>query len=169
MLYTIWGGGGHVIRQLKSDKANFEMIPFLKQLEENSPVIDDPTCCWINLVNRGGLTRITNETFKCFCDIEIIIRQFLHIDKTREMNDQFMKKVMDSVLHDHEELIFDRLMASRLTLEDDNSINCLRKIVKKWLSVRGNLFARNVMESYKHEFKKGTQKSKPLQSTLAMY
>ena len=65
--------GGYVIRQLKSDKANSEMIPLLEQLEENSPVIDDPTSCWINVVNRGGLRRITNEAFKHFYDIEIII------------------------------------------------------------------------------------------------
>ena len=155
-------GGDRLIRQLKSDKANSEMIPLLEQLEETSPVFDDPTRCWINLVNRGGLTRITNEAFKCFCDIEIIIRRFLRIDKTREMNDQFLKKMMDSVLHD-EELIFDWLMASRLTPEDDSSNNCPRQIVKKWLSIRGNLLA---MESYKQDLKKGTQKSKPLRSTL---
>ena len=153
--------GGYVIRQLKSDKANSEMISLLEQLEETSPVVDDPTHCWINLVNRGGLTRITNEAFKCFCDTEIIIRRFLHIDKTREINDQFLKKIMDSVLHD-EELIFDWLMASRFTLEDDSSNNCLRQIVKKWLSIRGNSSARNVIESYKQDLKKGTQKSKPL-------
>ena len=91
-----------MIRQLKSDKANLHMLPLLQQLTENSPVVDDPPRCWINQVNRGGLTRITNEAFKCFCDIEIIVRRFLRIDKTREMNDQSMKTVMDSVLHDEE-------------------------------------------------------------------
>jgi len=156
---------GYVIRQLRCDKANSQMLPLLEQLTENSPVADDPTHCWINQIDRGGLTRVTNEAFKCFCDIELIIRRFLHIDKTREMNDQFRKKVMDSVLQD-EELLFDWLMASRLSLEDDISNNCLRQIVKKWLSIRGNSFARNVMESYKQESKKGTQKSKPLRSTL---
>jgi len=73
-----------------------------------------------------------------------------------------VKKVIDSVLHD-EELLFDWLMALRLSLEDDISNNCLRKIV---LSIRSNLFARNVMESYKQELNKGTQKPKPLRSTL---
>ena len=38
----------------------------------------------LNVVNRGGLTRITNEAFKGFCDIEIIIRRFLCIDERNE-------------------------------------------------------------------------------------
>ena len=38
--------------------------------------------------------------------------------------------------------------------------------MKKWLCIRDHSFAKNVMERYKQESKKGTQKSKPLRSKL---
>ena len=39
------------------------MLPLLELLtySESSPVDDDPMRDWVNIVNRGGLTRITNE------------------------------------------------------------------------------------------------------------
>ena len=158
--------GGYVIRELKLDKANVQMLPLLEQLtySESNPV-DDPMRCWINQVNRGGLTRITNEAFQCFYDIEINVRHFLNVDNTRDMNDQFKDKVMNSVLND-EDLLFDWCMAAQSVVDSDIADNCLKKIVKKWLSIRGNSFAKNVMERYKQTSKKGTQKSKPLRSKL---
>lgn len=58
---TIHNVGGYVIRQLKIDKANVQMLPLLEQLtySESSPVDDDPMRHWVNQVDRGELTKIT--------------------------------------------------------------------------------------------------------------
>ena len=146
------------------------MLPLVEQLtySENSPADDDPTRHWVNQVNRGGLTRTTNEAFRCFCYIEIMIRHFFKLDNTRDMNEQFNEKVMDAVLND-EDLLFDWCLASQFAVESDIADNCLKKIVKKWISIRGNSFAKNVMEMYKQTSKKGTQKSKPLRSKMHDY
>ena len=124
--------GGYVIRQLKIDKANVQILPLLEQLtySESSPLDDDPTRHWVNQVNRGGLTRITNEAFRCFYCIEIIIRRFFKTDNTRDMDKQFNQKVMDSVLND-EDLLFDWCLASQFVVESDIADNCLKRIVKK--------------------------------------
>ena len=66
---------GYVIRQLKIDKANVQMLPLLELLtySDNNLVDNDPMRYWVHSVNRGGSTRIT---FQCFYDIEINIRRF---------------------------------------------------------------------------------------------
>ena len=81
------------------------------------------------------------------------------------MNEQFNEKVMKSVLSD-ENLLFDWCMASKLAVDSDVAENCLRKAVKKWITIRGHFFARNIMERYKQASKNGTQKSKPLRSKI---
>jgi len=35
---------------------------------------------WIGSVNRGGLTKISDEAFRSFCDIEIHIRKYLRVE-----------------------------------------------------------------------------------------
>ena len=120
--------GGYVIRQLKIDKANAQMLPLLEQLtySEDNSADDDSTRHWINQVNRGGLTKITNEAFRCFYNIEIMVRRFFNVDNTRDMNEQFNEKVMDSILKD-EDLLFDWCLASQFAVESDVADNCLKK------------------------------------------
>ena len=58
--------GGYVIRELKLDKANVHPLLELLTYSESSLVDDDPMRDWVSMVNRGGLTRITNEAFGVF-------------------------------------------------------------------------------------------------------
>ena len=131
--------GGYVISELKLDKANVQMLPLLELLtySESSPVDDDPMRDWVNMVNRGGLTRITNKAFRCFYDIELHIRCFFKVNNTREMKEQFNDKVTNSVLS-NEDLLFDWCLASQFAVESDFVDKCLKKIVKKWIAIRGN-------------------------------
>ena len=131
---------------------------------ESRPEIDDSRQ-WITSVNRGGLTKITDEAFRCFYDIEVHIRKFLNVNNTRDMDERFTKKVIKSVLDD-DDLLFDWCLVSDLVIDQDAADICLEKIVKKWYSIRGHSFAKNMMERYKIESKKATEKSKPLRSKL---
>ena len=93
--------GGYVIRELKKDKVNSYVLPLLEKLTdtENRTEVGD-SCHWVTSINRGGLTKITDEAFQCFYDIEVHIRRFLNIKNTREMNENFSKKLINSVLSD---------------------------------------------------------------------
>lgn len=158
--------GGYVIRELKKDKVNSYVLPLLEKLTdtENRTEVGD-SCHWVTSINRGGLTKITDEAFQCFYDIEVHIRRFLNIKNTREMNENFSKKVINSVLSD-DDLLFDWCFAASESIDQDVADKCLEKIVNKWFSIRGNSFAKNMMERYKQTSKKGTEKSKPLRSKL---
>ena len=163
---TIHYVGGYVLRELKKDRCNSSILPLIEKLivPEKRPTKIDPSRQWVTSVDRGGLTKITDEAFQCFCDIEIAIRRYLKVDNTRDMNEQFSKKVVDAILHD-ENLLFDWCFAVEC-IEEEAATQCLEKIVKKWFVIRGFLFAKSLMEMYKQASKKGTDKTKPLRSKV---
>ena len=154
--------GGYVIRELKKDPLNSFMLPLLEKLTdtEKHPTID-PTRQWITSVNRGGLTKITDEAYQCFYDIEITIRRFLKISNTRSMDETFSKKVNDVILND-DNLLFDWWCFAAECTDQEIADQCLQKIIKKWFVIRGFSFASSLMEMYKQATKKGTDKAKPL-------
>ena len=124
----------------------------------------DATRQWITSVDRGGLTKVTDEAFQCFCDIEIAIRRYLKVNNTRDMNEQFSKKVIDGVLND-ENLLFNWCFAAGC-IDQEIADQCLEKIVQKWFVIRGFSFAKSLMEMYKQASRKGTDKAKPLRSSI---
>ena len=158
--------GGYVIHELKKDKTNANMLPLLEKLtdSEKRPTIDAARQ-WITSVNRGGLTKITDEAFQCFRDIEVSIRRFLNVNNTREMNQDFSKMVTSAILCD-DDLLFNWCFASGVVVDQNVADRCLEKIVNKWFVIRGFSFANSMMEMYKQTSKKGTDKSKPLRSKL---
>ena len=158
--------GGYVIQELKKDKCNSSMLPLLESLTdlEKRPTIDAAQQ-WITSVNRGGLTKITDAAFQCFCDIEVSIRRFLNVNNTRDMNEGFRTKVTSAILSD-DNLLFNWTFASELIVDQDVADRCLEKIVHKWFVIRGFSFSDSMMEIYKQESKKGTGKSKSLRCKL---
>ena len=158
--------GGYVLRELKKDHSNSSILPLIEKLtvtEKRSTRIE-PSQQWVMSVDRGGLTKITDEAFQCFCDIEIAMRRYLKVDNTRDMNEQFSNKVVDAILHD-ENLLFDWCFAVEC-IEEEVATQCLEKIIKKWFVIRGFSFAKSLMEMYKQASKKGTDKTKPLRSKI---
>ena len=51
-----------------------------------------------NSLDRGGLTKITDEAFQLFYAIETVVRQFFQVDKTKEMDEVFRKRIIDNIL-----------------------------------------------------------------------
>ena len=122
--------GGYVVHELKKDQCNKQMVPLLEMLTEAGSRTDNDECRhWTSSVNRGGLTMITDEAFRCFRDIELHICRYLRVENTRDMNEEFAKKVQDSVLSD-DDLLFDWCMAIEFTADQEVADKCLEKIVK---------------------------------------
>ena len=81
------------------------------------------------------------------------------------MNPKFMQKVTEAVLSD-DNVLFSWCLAVGIDFSEDITNKCLALITKKWLSIRGNSFAANMLEMYLQSSKKGTHKFKPLRSKL---
>ena len=105
------------------------MLPLLEKLTdtENRTEVGD-SCHWVTSINRGGLTKITDEAFQCFYDIEVHIRRFLNIKNTRVMNKNFSKKVINSVLSD-DDLLFDWCFAASESIDQDVADKCLMPLL----------------------------------------
>lgn len=160
--------GGYVLHALKTSKGNADVLPIVDKLIMSDGEHTGTSQTWLKSINRGGLTDITDETYQCFYAIEIAIRRHLRTDKTREMNKGFVDRVTTALLND-EDLLFNWCLAVGLAVGsnyDDDMANCLKEIVKKWITIRGFSFSNSLMEMYKQQSKKGTGKSKPLRSKL---
>ena len=61
--------GGYVVHELKKYQCYKQMVPLLEMLTEAGSRTDNDECRrWTSSVNRGGLTMITDEAFRCFRD-----------------------------------------------------------------------------------------------------
>ena len=107
-----------------------------------------PLQTWVNSVDRGGLTKITDEAYQLFYAIETVVRQFFKVDKTKEMDELFHKRILDNILID-DEVLFSWCFIADTNLEDTLSEKCLRKIAIKWVTITGFSFANSMMEMYK--------------------
>lgn len=52
-------------------------------------------------------------------------------------------------------------------MSQESSEKLLQLLIKKWITIRGFLFAMSTMEMYKKDTKKGTQKAKALRREVA--
>ena len=80
------------------------------------------------------------------------------------MDESFKTKLTDLVLND--DVFFYWCLAGQIE-GDETADTSLAMIIKMWITIRGFSFAKNIMEMYKQETKKGTEKAKSLRSTLS--
>jgi len=73
------------------------------------------------------------KLFNVSYEIEIVCRQHLQADHTREMNPGFTKKPS---LND-DDLLFSWCLAVGADISDGKASQCLTQIVKKWIAIRG--------------------------------
>ena len=120
--------GGYVLLELKKDRSNLSILPLIEKLTvtEKRATRIEPSQQWVTSVDKGGLTKITDEAFQCFCDIEIAVRRFLQVNNTRDMNEKFSKKVVHAILRD-ENLLFDWCFAVEC-IEEEVATQCLEII-----------------------------------------
>lgn len=159
--------GGYVIHALMQKKLSQSCTEILKEFI-NTDEVDKENIGeherWINDVDRGGLTRITQGAFQIFYAIETCVRRHLTIANSINMDENFYNHLINCTLND-DNVSFYWCMTGLDESDDDNQ-KCLEMIVKKWVSIRRHSFAENIMEMYKQKEKKGTEKSKSLRSQL---
>ena len=124
---------------------------------------EGPAQDWVNEVDRGGLTHIADPAFQLFYSIELCMCHYFTSKNTADMDSTFLDRVTKCTIED--DVLFQWCMSGQ-SEDDENANECLQKIVHKWIKVRGNLFAANMLEMFEQTNKKGTGKSKSLCSNI---
>ena len=120
---------------------------------------------WEELIDRGGLCHIKDETYQLFHAMELLVRQHLTIQRASELTPGSRSELEKKVLED-EEVLFAWSIAS-VELDDKTSTVLLKMIVELWLTIRGFSFAGAFIEQYKNATKKGLQRSKALRKNVS--
>ena len=156
--------GGYIIRSLHQKTKHSGVKHVLYELKDEDNT-DGPAQEWVNAIDRGGLTKITTEAYRFFNAIEMCVRRHLTIGGTDKMDETFKTKLIDIVFN-NDDVLFYWCLASQME-GDEAADTCLAMIVKMWITIRGFSFAKNIIEMYKQETKKETEKAKSLRSTLS--
>ena len=112
---------------------------------------------WIDLVNRGGLFSLNDESF---VDIEKVLRVVLprHELVTRTDENSF-KQDVHSVIIQNDDVQFHQSVLSQDIDDPDDAQELLTEIVKLWVTIRGFSMTASWMEAYKKNEQKTTQRS----------
>lgn len=154
--------GGYIIRSLTSSlQKDDSMLVGLKLITN----LDDDTVPaeseeWMCSIDRGGLVRITDEFYQSLCAIEYATHRNLRPDCTR------IPKSLSAEIIEDSDVQFNWCIAT-VGMSEEISTLLIKKIVKQWITVRGFSFANSIVEKYKRENKKTTEKTKPLRRKLA--
>lgn len=125
------------------------------------------TKLWVEQVNRGGLFRITNDTYLIFRAIKLASRRVLSVKRVtshptleiqREMEESIMK---DPSVTAHWNYLLTKVEA----FDSDESDELLGEIVDKWVKIRSHSFASAWVEQYQIAKKQST-KQKGLRKSL---
>ena len=154
--------GGYVIKTLGKKEKQEDILAALKLItneeDDDAPADSEE---WVCTIDRGGLIRITEEFYLTLCSIEYAIRQLLKTSSDRIPIKEFAFEINEDC-----EVQFQWCMAS-VRMSEDIAHLLLEKIINTWITIRGYSFVNTIIEQYKQENKKTTQKSKALRRKLA--
>ena len=157
---------GYIPKCLR-DRLNHSSHPLKRELmwrlldltDETDDTGDDESEDWINMIDWGGLTHITNKTYTLIKSMEMVLRQCLCITKVK-----FKEKVMENILKD-EDVLFNWLMISG-EWENEEAETLFKMIIELWVTIRGFSFASSWVEKYKLAHHQSIQKSKGIRKQL---
>ena len=120
---------------------------------ENNPAVDDLEQ-WVQLLDRGGLNRVTQSMYQLLVEMEyvtrVVLKGSLEACKQRAVD---AIQSSESVRHNNWEMI------SEEWDQEDREV-LFEMVVDLWVTIRGFLFTSDWIELYKIANKKSVQKSK---------
>ena len=136
-------------------------------IEDTHEVAAIPTsAAWVEEVNRGGLTRITEEVHQFFVVMEGSVRSHLTLNKAHAMDNTTKSRVKQEVFADSNVQFGWCLTGIILKVGEDAAEELLEMCIDKWLTIRGHSFADSIQEMFKQQAKKGTSKAKALRKAV---
>ena len=122
-------------------------------------VISSLSAEWVQEVNRGGLTIITDQAQDAFMSK-------LRVNSAHKMDEQTRHKLQSELFSDGDVQFNWCLTGINMKIVDETAEEILELCIDQWITVRENSFANSIVEFYKQQSKKGTEKAKPLCKTL---
>ena len=159
--------GGYMVRNLTQKfvrEKKKDELEALKDLRGDETEEAEESEEWTASIDRGALVYISNVAHQFLCAIEYCMRRHMQVDKSREMSDTFRQDLSTRVLED-DDVRFHWVIVS-CGMEDDISESLLESIIYLYITIRGFSFASAILERYKREIKKGTQKAKTLRQSI---
>ncbi len=125
------------------------------------------TSKWLDQVNRGGLFPLNDNSFSLFVAIEKVVKTVLHkhILSGNPDKESFKHNVHDVIIASDETQFYWCVLSQ--DIDDEQSQELLREIIKLWVTIRGFSMATSWMETYKQHQKKTIQKSTSLRKSIS--
>ena len=120
---------------------------------------------WTDLVDRGGLWHVRENTHSFFLSLEEEIRLLLPSLLTKEKRKE---RIVEDLVRSEDVQFYWLIVGAEFDEEDrDVHSELLKRIVELFVTIRGFSYASAWLEKYKQENKKGTQKSKSLRKRIS--
>jgi hypothetical protein len=119
---------------------------------------------WIEIVDRGGLFHVNDNSYAFFVSIENVLRQYLQLSKASDMKPGAKDMIVRRILDDDDVNL--HWSAIGVELDEKASGTLLGMITNEWITLRGFSFAGSFVELYKQYSKQALQKSKGTRTRL---
>ena len=149
--------GGYLIRSIWKEGSKPNLAFLIKS--SGSAIAESEE--WLYTIDRGGLIYITESFSDMITSMERVIR------RECSSGSCFDKNKLHQALLDDSDTLFNWSIASRDVEDDDEKTAIFDLIARKYITVRGFSFSKSILEKFKQEQCKGTQKSKPLRSKVS--
>lgn len=143
-----------------------DLVMFMIELSGDEMDEEEGTETWTNLLDRGGLWHVNDNTYLIFHIIEEEIRRHLNVRSLSKLNEETKKCILDAVMASEDLLFQWTLMIESANADDSIGMAALKMIATLYLTVRGFAFATSCLELYKLQHKKQVQKSKALRKKV---
>lgn len=154
-----------LFKKLKKSVQNYDLTYGIQDMVEEDDCDIDGSETWLNLVDRGGLCRVSDVTYAAFISMETVVREQLRVDKATELEAGMKEKMVSNVMKSEDVRLQWGLIG--VELDEGRSETLLNMIVNEWITLRGFSFAGGYMEIYKQATKQSLQKTKGLRTKLS--
>lgn len=140
------------------------VLCLMTMVKDKSDTSSGPCEEWTDLVDRGGLWHVQENTHSFFLCLEEEIRPLL----PSLLSETDRKEKIINELSTNEDVLFYWLIVGADFEEDDERVHTelLKRIIELFVTIRGFSCASGWLEKYKQLSKKGIQKSKSLRKRI---
>ena len=124
---------------------------------------DGGTETWMNMIDRGGLWHVNDQTYSLFVIMEEVVRHYFSSNQV--WRNKHIKSTVKKAILISEDLLFEWCIISA-EADDDIATEVLHRIVDLYMTIRGVAFTKSCIEMYKQAHQKTLQKKRALRSEL---
>ena len=143
-----------------------ELLLCLTELNDVDPSeMEDESKDWMEIVDRGGLTHISNMTYMMFASVELELRKHIMVQKRSTGSGELhLTKAKEEVIASDDVQFYWTMVSSNW--QEDAATALLEMMIDLWIQIRGHSTATAWLEKYKQDKKIPVQKSKGVRKQL---